>query len=170
MQTLRDAYLENQVLTATPQRLRLMLIDGALRFLRQTLLHWEANEPEAGSASLERARGIVSELMSSIRPDGSELTRKVAGIYMFLYRELVEASLERSGQRVRGAIDVLEVERETWQQLCEQVPLRVSGGTMGDDVYQSSSARSASAFSPATGSLSLGDSVTFDGGGLVLDA
>ena len=38
--TAQNAYLEAQANTATPQKLRLMLIDGGLRFARQTLDHW----------------------------------------------------------------------------------------------------------------------------------
>ena len=36
-QPAHESYLEAQVMTATPQKLRLMLIEGAIRFARQTL-------------------------------------------------------------------------------------------------------------------------------------
>jgi len=100
----RDAYLENQILSAAPQQLRLMLIDGAIRF----------------APMLSRARGIVGELMSSITPDGSELTRRVAGIYLFLFQTLAQAGVERDSRRVREAIEVLAYDRETWRRVCNQ--------------------------------------------------
>ena len=42
--TPRDAYLETQVLTATPQRLRLMLIEGAIRKITAAQAAHEAGD------------------------------------------------------------------------------------------------------------------------------
>lgn len=116
----RDAYLENQILTAAPQQLRLMLIEGAVRFARQALCHWENAENEAAALALTRARGIVGELLSSLTADGSELTRRVAGLYLYLFQTLARAGVERDLARVREAIDVLDYERETWRLVCTQ--------------------------------------------------
>lgn len=170
----RDAYLENRVLTAPPQRLRLMLIEGALRFSRQTLLHWERGEHDAGLAALGRARSIVTELMSSIQPDGSPLSRQVAAIYLFLYRALAEAAIDRNSQQVREAIEVLAIEHETWRLVCEQVPPRESRGTAAGDAYQSTAeqrpfgAGTAGAAAPPMRNLALDDAASH--GGLLLDA
>ena len=65
----REAYIEDQILTATPQKLRLMLIEGAIRFAKRTLLHWENRDNEQALESIIRCRNIVSELLSSIRVD-----------------------------------------------------------------------------------------------------
>lgn len=117
-----ESYLESQVLTATPQKLRLMLIEGAIRFARQTLHHWEQENNEQALETIIRARSIVSELIASIRIDETELTRKVASIYLFVFRHLTEGQLRRDDHLVTEAIRVLEAERETWQQVCEQMP------------------------------------------------
>jgi len=117
-----ESYLESQVLTATPQKLRLMLIEGAIRFSRQTLHHWEQENNEQALETIIRARSIVSELIASIRVDETELTRKVASIYLFVFRHLTEGQLRRDAHLVREAIRVLEAERETWHQVCEQMP------------------------------------------------
>ena len=125
----RDAYLENQILTAAPQQLRLMLIEGAIRFARQTLHHWDKAENEQAAQALTRARSIVGELMSSITADGSELTRRVAGLYLFLFQVLARAGADRDAKRVREAIEVLEYERETWRLVCAQ---RIAAGRQLD--------------------------------------
>ena len=118
----RSAYLETQILTATPQRLRLLLIDGAIRFANETLGHWKENHAEQGRESLERCRAIVSELLSAVKTDQSELTRQVAGVYTFLFRELTEANIDRNTEKLANVIGVLQVERETWAELCEKMP------------------------------------------------
>ncbi len=118
----RESYLEAQVMTATPQKLRLMLIEGAIRFARQTIQHWQAGDNERALESIIRCRNIVSELLSSVRVDESELTKRVASLYLFVFQNLTEAQLRRDVKLVESAIGVLEVERETWRQLCEEMP------------------------------------------------
>ena len=117
-----ESYIESQVMTATPQKLRLMLIEGAIRHARQTIHHWDANDNEQALESMIHCRSIISELLSSIRSDDSDLTKKVAGIYLFVFQHLTEAQLRRDSKLVDEAIGVLEVERETWQQVCHEMP------------------------------------------------
>jgi flagellar protein FliS len=130
-----DAYFETQVLTATPQRLRLMLIDGALRFARQAIECWgdEVNRVPRYNA-LARCHDIVVELYRTIRADELPVARQVKAIYEFLLREMALASMATDCQNVRNVVKVLEEERVTWQQLCEimpEPPLRDNGGPQG---------------------------------------
>ena len=118
----REAYIEAQVMTATPQKLRLMLIEGAIRFARQTIHHWQAGDNDRALESIIRCRNIISELLSSIRVDESELTKQVARLYLFVFQSLTEAQLRRDAKLVEEAIGILEVERETWRDLCEKMP------------------------------------------------
>jgi flagellar protein FliS len=145
--TPRDAYLETQISTATPQRLRLMLIDAAIRIARQTGDLWHASRNEEALESLIRCRAIISELISGVKPEGSELGRKVVSVYLFLFTTLTEAQLTRDVTKLESAIRVLVEERQTWAQVCEQLadappaipptpdceeqsPQQVSGGLM----------------------------------------
>ena len=118
----QESYLESQVMTATPQKLRLMLIEGAIRFARQTLHHWEQGDNEQALETIIRCRTIVSELLASIRPEESGLTKRVGGLYVFIFRHLTEAQLRRDAGHVEEAIRVLEAEQETWRLVCEQMP------------------------------------------------
>ena len=126
----RDAYLENEVLTATPQRLRMMLLDGAWRFCVHAREAISSGQPDAAEAPLDRAHQILTEIISGIRP-GYEISKSVAGIYVFLIRELTTVRSTRSLDALAGVIDVLEIERETWRQLCAAMPQRVAGDTAG---------------------------------------
>lgn len=119
----RESYLVTQVTTATPQRLHLMLIDAAIRHTRRTIELWEQGQEEDASESLIRAQQIVTELLSNLNPqaDGA-LARKLAAIYMFVFRALVGAHVRRDAGAAQDAIRVLNEERETWQQLCQLMP------------------------------------------------
>lgn len=118
----RDSYLESQINTATPQKLRLMLIEAAIRCGRQVVLHWEADDQGEALQKLTRCRSIVSELLASVKVEDDDLTQRVAGVYLFLYRALTEAQLTREAKIVEDVIRVLEIERDTWQLVCEQLP------------------------------------------------
>lgn len=118
----RDCYLESQVLTATPQKLRLLLIEGALRFARQIVPHWESHDNEAGLEAVSRCRRIITELLTVMIDDGSEVVSQLRGIYAFMFRHLTEAQKEQNPEMVDEVIRLLEVERDTWQLVCEQMP------------------------------------------------
>jgi flagellar protein FliS len=117
-----DAYLENQILTATPQKLRLLLIHGAIRFANTALKQWEDGRLEEASEAIIRCRAIVTELFSVVRPEGFSPAEQTVSVYVFLFQELTLAQMDRTPERVRGVLRVLNEERETWTRLCEQLP------------------------------------------------
>jgi flagellar protein FliS len=120
-QSARDQYLETQVTTATPQRLRLMLIEAALRKARSAADAWQAGRSDEGLAAVSQCRDIVAELIAGIRPEQSELAKQVLGIYLFVFSTLIEAQFHRDQQRLRDIVRILEEERQTWHQLCDQM-------------------------------------------------
>lgn len=118
----REIYLETQVQTATLQKLRLMLIEGALRFARRTQSLWHAGDCDAALESLIRTRDIISELIAGVQTSASPLARQVHGLYVYQFSALTEAQQTRDEHQLAGVIRVLEEERETWRQVCEQLP------------------------------------------------
>ncbi len=118
----RESYQTAEILTATPQKLRLMLIEGAIRFSLRARGYWKANEPVKATQALIRAQQIVGELIAGLNTESkSDLVKRLAGIYAFIYRSLLEASFRKDEGRLAAAIRVLEIERETWRQVCEKL-------------------------------------------------
>lgn len=119
MHDARSAYLETQVLTAAPQKLQLMLIDGCMRFAQQAREAHAAGNAEQFSEGLDRARDIVAELIASIRPDGLPVNNSARAVYAFIFQSLAEAQLFKNPQKIDDALRVLEEERQTWLAVCE---------------------------------------------------
>lgn len=117
-----ENYLETEVLTATPQKLQLMMINGAIRFAYQAQQLSEQQDKEEAWDRLMRCREIVAQILCSIKNDGSELMQNVAGIYFFLFQELTDLHAKDEYQRLDGVLNVLNEERETWEELCRQMP------------------------------------------------
>ena len=116
------SYIETEVMTASPQKLQLMMIEAAIRFARRAKLHWEAGNDEEACEVLIRAQRVMGELLGGLNREASpQLVGKIASVYVFVFRNLMEAALERDVQKVDDAIKVLEAEQETWRQVCQKL-------------------------------------------------
>jgi flagellar protein FliS len=122
MQSAHTAYLETQIKTATPQKLRLMLIEAAIRESQQASDAHACGDAEAWAVRLDKARDLVTELIAGIRPGPHPLAETARALYAFIFRALSEAQLLSDVQKVHEALRVLEEERITWQQVCEIAP------------------------------------------------
>ena len=110
-----QAYLKTKVLTASPAELRLMLIDGAIRFSEQARRGYEARDYEAAFDGTTKAQAIVLELINALRPDQApELCVRLSGLYTFLYTSLVQASSTHDLALLDEVLKLLRFERETW--------------------------------------------------------
>ena len=115
-------YIETEVMTAPPQKLQLMLIEAAIRFSKRAKLHWEDSDDEQACEALIRAKRIISELLGGLNREASpKLTGKIASVYVYVFRTLMEASLEHNADKIDDAVRVLEVEQETWRQVCQKL-------------------------------------------------
>ncbi len=121
----RENYLVTDVMTATPQRLQLMLIEAAIRSAERAREKWQAGEDDQACEALIHAQQVVGELLASLNHEAdADLVKRVASVYLFVFRNLMEANHERSEKKLDDALRVLEVERESWRQVCEQLGSR----------------------------------------------
>ena len=120
----RDLYLETEVTTATPQRLRLMLIEEALRQCRAAEQATAQGDRPAAALATTRCRNLVSELLASIRPEQGPVAAQVLRIYLFLYSTLVEIEFAGDYRHLAKVVRVLEEEQLTWLTICQQSPDR----------------------------------------------
>ncbi|MDX1961957.1 MAG: flagellar export chaperone FliS [Pirellulales bacterium] len=134
-----DEYWTTQVLTATPQKLQLMLIDAALRHCRRAADDYAHGEFIAGGEPLLKAQEIFTEIMSAARQgaDQNPLGRRIVGLYNFLFRQLVIAHVQHDAEKIATVMDILEIERETWQQLCEKLGTDTMGTATTDQLASS---------------------------------
>ncbi len=117
-----ESYLVNEVLTATPEKLQLILVEAAIRAAERAKHYWQTDEDEKACESLVRAQDITGELLAGLNHEvDPPLARRVASIYAFVLQRLVEASLQRNPKALDDALRVLKIERDTWQQLCQKM-------------------------------------------------
>lgn len=113
-------YLLTAVRTAPPQKLHLMLIEGALRFCGRARQQRAAGQFDIAVDSLLRAQEIVTQLMVNL-DTSNEAAQRLASVYLFLFDTLGAACRDRDDKPIDDAVRVLEVERETWQLVCQRL-------------------------------------------------
>jgi flagellar protein FliS len=116
----QDEYLATQIMTAAPEQLHLLIIDGAIRFAKQATFALEEGDYELANDRFVRCRNCVSELITGL--DESQLPEVVShlkAMFTFVYERIVRADLNHDQQLVADALQVLSAHRETWLQLME---------------------------------------------------
>ena len=123
---LKEEYLRQSVMTATPSELLVMLYDGCIRNLKLAELAME--EPADYMKVNERmvkAQKIISELIGSL--DMSyEISTQLLPIYDYLLRSLRTMNVKKDLSQLPAVLEILKTQRDTW----EQVSL-ASGGENG---------------------------------------
>jgi flagellar protein FliS len=121
-QSTPNAYLKTRVMSASPAELRLLLIEGAIRFCDQAKSGISEGNPEMIFTGFSKARAIITELISGLNPDvDPELYERLTGLYTFMFTRLVDASSEKSVVIIDEVIELLRYERETWSLLVENL-------------------------------------------------
>ena len=81
-------YRQNQIATASPHQLLLMLFDGALRFVHQAAEALEKKDYNTANLVLCRAQKIIGELMASLDFNQGKIAVDLFKIYEYLYHRL----------------------------------------------------------------------------------
>jgi flagellar protein FliS len=118
--TAQQAYRDSAILTAPPERLVVMLYDGANRFLIQGATALRAGDLSATNDRLRRAEAIVTELRSTLDMSAGEVATNLESIYSFCQRLLLEARLKRDPEKVEEVARLLRELRDAWDQVAGQ--------------------------------------------------
>ena len=103
-------------MTASPAELRLLLIDGAIRFARQAAQGMREGDHEQIYLGSSQCRAILTELITSLQPEADPaLCQRLSELYTFIYNQVVEAVSAKSPEAIDKVVELLEYERETWE-------------------------------------------------------
>jgi flagellin-specific chaperone FliS len=114
-----NPYLQQEVLTASPIRLRWMLITRAKELCEGVEALWRDGQVALGNQWSIRIRDILGELLSGVAK-GNPASAKVADFYLFLLKMLSEVEQTRDLDRLASLRDLLAYEAETWQLLLQK--------------------------------------------------
>jgi flagellar protein FliS len=111
------AYQQQSIMTAPPERLVVMLYDGAIRFFFQAAAALREDARATAFERLDRGEAIVDHLLGTLDMSAGEIAQRLEGIYVFCKRLLMEARLERDADKVDLVRGYLGELREAWAQI-----------------------------------------------------
>lgn len=110
-----QAYRKQQILTASPEMLTLMLYNGAIRFINEGLLFIEKSDTEKSNKSILRAQDIMIELMSTLDMQ-YDIAKQLYPLYDYIYRALISANLGNNKEKLEEAKNLITQLRDAWHE------------------------------------------------------
>ena len=116
-------YLRATIETASPPRLRLMLIERAVEVAAGLAMEWRAGRETGANAMSLRLLDLLTELLRGVQGGTTAENRlgsQVADLYVFLIQHLLTAEQNSDPNAIDEIRLVLETEAETWRLVCAQ--------------------------------------------------
>ena len=133
--TAADAYKRQQVMTATPEALTLMLYNGCLKFIKEGVEALAEKHYETANESLQKAQNIISEFRVTLNMD-YEISHPLLPLYNYAYDRLVEGNMKSDPTIIAEASDIMTELRDAWAQAMKKArEEKGSQGTEGSGVY-----------------------------------
>lgn len=98
-------YQTSNITTATPEKLMILLFDGALQFLQKAKTAINENNLKERAENIEGARKIIRELMRTIDlENGNDVSKKLFRLYNKMAMNLIRANVQRSTDKIDEVI------------------------------------------------------------------
>ena len=116
----QQAYRDSAILTAPPERLVVMLYDGANRFLIQGATAMRAGDLTVTNDRLRRAEAIITELRATLDLSQGSVAENLESIYSFCQRLLLESRVQQDPEKIDHVAKLLRELRDAWEQVAGQ--------------------------------------------------
>ncbi len=116
----KNAYVDNSVSTASPERLLVMLCDRLVLDVQRALeAQKDRNHPEAHN-QLVHAQEIIIHLRSTLRVEAWDGGPGLASLYDWLHNELIRANVSKDPAVTEGCLSFVSNLADTWRQAALQ--------------------------------------------------
>lgn len=106
------SYREMEILSASPERLVVLLFDHLVVHLHRARIAIDGNDITLRTVSLGKARGIVSELLATLDFDkGGRIASDLSSIYSWLLGEMADIGMQRNARHVDRLVQIAEALR-----------------------------------------------------------
>lgn len=113
-------YQTNNITTATPEKLMIMLFDGAIQFLQKAKTAILEKNLQERSTNIESARKIIRELMRTIDlENGNDVSKQLFRLYNRMAMKLIKANISRNTDLIDEVLDDLTNIRWGFQKAIE---------------------------------------------------
>jgi flagellar protein FliS len=112
-----ETYKKNQIETATPEEILIMLYEGAIRFLLVAQKSDQEKNLEKFSKNIIKTQHIIREFMESLDLEiGGEMAQNLYRLYDYLHYRLVQANIKKDVAMLDEVLDHLRKLKATWEE------------------------------------------------------
>ena len=113
-------YQTSNINTATPEKLMILLFDGALQFLQKAKTAISENNLQERAKNIEGARKIIRELMRTIDlENGNDVAKRLFKLYNKMAMNLIKANVQRNAAKIDEVIEDISNIRWGFQKAIE---------------------------------------------------
>lgn len=115
----QETYIENEVLTASPGKLVVMLYDGAIKFLKRLDDLDYSKDIETKVYNINKAYAIISELQCTLDMTQGDVSVSLFSLYNYMQKQLIEANMKNDSEQVQHVINLLSELKDSWHSITE---------------------------------------------------
>ena len=113
-------YQKTQVITASREKILLMLYEGAIKFVKQARTAMEAKKVADKGTFISKANAIISELMATLDfKAGGQLAVDLENLYVFMIDKLIEANIHNKVECLDAVEKILMTLYSAWKDVIE---------------------------------------------------
>lgn len=110
------AYQNTQVLTAKPDKILLMLYEGAIRFCKLAQVKMKENDIAEKGRLISKTISIISELMNTLDHNvGGQISMNLESLYMFMIDRLIDGNMHNKVENLQQVEKLLTTLYTAWQ-------------------------------------------------------
>lgn len=112
-----DAFLRQEVESASPAKLRWLLLQKAHGLTISIRELWLQNRAEEAVQWLILTQDIFTELLEGIVDPKHELAKQQSDLFVFLIKLLIVSGQTQDVHTLESVTEILEIEKDTWEML-----------------------------------------------------
>ncbi|WP_311406602.1 flagellar export chaperone FliS [Liquorilactobacillus uvarum] len=121
-ENVKNSYLRNQVMGASPNKLIDMLYQGAIKSVKIAGIAIENNDAKKAHKELIRAQDILMELKGSLNTEiEGNVPENLESLYEFMYQQLVKANMNKDQTLLPPVVKMLTELLDAWEQITTEV-------------------------------------------------
>lgn len=120
MNSALNVYQKNQVQTNTPEKLVLMLYEGAIKFISKGIKAIEEKDIQEANNNLIRSQDIMLELMSGINFEAGDIAKNLYVLYEYMHHRLMQANLKKEKESAQEVLNMVRELRDAWSQMLKE--------------------------------------------------
>jgi flagellar secretion chaperone FliS len=115
-------YKQSSVQSATPEKILLMLYEGAMRFIKQAMTAIDNKDIAGRGMNIGRAFDIILELNNTLNHEkGGDIAKNLEQLYMFITDQLTKANATGQRKPLEDALKILETLYSGWVEALEKL-------------------------------------------------